>query len=508
MEPGRGWTRRRFLGGVAGLLAGPGLAAPRLATTGPAGTPERASASRRGDAARPDLPLPHLLLLADSHSAHHRYPFILTAAERYRARHPGTPLVTLFNGDLFERGNPVALRGRGGVDLAFLGALREQGPVVFNLGNHEGALTPLEETTELLERMGVTVITSLRRREDGSRLAPPALELREGGMAAVVAGVGTDALATYRPEVRASLSIPAPEAYAAGAFPELFGDVPVPILLSHAGLAADRALLPLLPPGALVLGGHDHLRFAHRSGGSVYLHTGAWGAHPAVAAPLPARPGSSGRVHWRIRSLGLDGLDPDPALEGLRRDAEGEHLTPEDREVVLSLPAPLSLEAAALRAVEGMRRAGAGDAAVIANTTFGSGLPAGRIPLHRYHALVRFDGPLFRIRIPGEALPRILREANQFGGIPFHRRAGEFLVASAAGTGGIRTEGARTDGVPTHGLRTDGTRTLVTDGWVRLNGARYLGPYLGEAAGDPDAFEAVEGTTLREAGLLGLRSAP
>ncbi len=482
MGPGGTWSRRRFLAGMTGLagvigLTGvPGPARGAVPVGGP-GSPSSLS-----------LSLPHFLLLADTHSAHARYPLILAAVDRYRSRNPGAALVTLFNGDLFERGNPVALRGMGEVDLAFLRALRRHGPVIFNLGNHEGALTPLAETTDVLARMGVTVLTSLRRSADRTPLAPPSLELREPGLAGVVAGVGTADLATYRPEVREALSIPHPGEYAERAFPRFFGSAPVPILLSHAGLAADRALLPLLPPGSLILGGHDHLRFVHRFGGSLYLHTGSWGSHLFVAAPVPAHPGS-GRVHWRLRSLEMEGIPPHPGLERLRREAEEAHLTPEDREVVLTLPAPLSLPEAAPWAVEGVRRMGSGDAAVIANTTFGSGLPDGSVPRHRYHAFVRFDSPLFRLRIPADALRRVLEGANQFGAVPFPARAGEFLVASRAADRRIAG---------------DGSLTLVTDGWVRLNGARYLG----EAGRDPAAFAEVDGTSLREAGILGLGSRP
>ena len=48
------------------------------------------------------------------------------------------------------------------------------------------------------------------------------------------------------------------------------------LILSHAGVAADRDILPLLPDGSLMIGGHNHLLFQHPQGRSAYAHTGSW----------------------------------------------------------------------------------------------------------------------------------------------------------------------------------------------------------------------------------------
>ncbi len=44
-----------------------------------------------------------------------------------------------------------------------------------------------------------------------------------------------------------------------------------------AGVTPDRAILPDLPAGTLVIGGHDHLAFDHDAPGIGYFHGGSWG---------------------------------------------------------------------------------------------------------------------------------------------------------------------------------------------------------------------------------------
>ncbi|MFP3710743.1 hypothetical protein SB783_42960, partial [Paraburkholderia sp. SIMBA_009] len=55
------------------------------------------------------------------------------------------------------------------------------------------------------------------------------------------------------------------------------------IVLSHAGVVADRDILPLLPDGTLIIGGHDHLNFVHEQGATRYVHTGSWCTSMTVA---------------------------------------------------------------------------------------------------------------------------------------------------------------------------------------------------------------------------------
>ena len=154
-------------------------------------------------------------------------------------------------------------------------------------------------------------------------------------------GVATDDVSTYREAVRPSLSVADPVAWAQANLPALLGAAPVKIVLSHAGLKADRAMLPLVPDGTLFAGAHDHLRFVQPFGRTVYVHSGSWNAfmtlawlhHDASGAPL-----------WDIEQIPVSSeRRADTDLLTLIRQTQSEYLAPEDRQVVARLPATLGL---------------------------------------------------------------------------------------------------------------------------------------------------------------------
>jgi 5'-nucleotidase / UDP-sugar diphosphatase len=97
-----------------------------------------------------------------------------------------------------------------------------------------------------------------------------------GPRQALVIGVTTDRLATFRAAVRPDLDVRDPVAAARHMLTLVFPDHPLPIVLSHAGLRADREILKFIPDGALFAGAHDHLSFVHRQGRTVYFHSGSW----------------------------------------------------------------------------------------------------------------------------------------------------------------------------------------------------------------------------------------
>src|SRR5207247_6616753 len=89
------------------------------------------------------------------------------------------------------------------------------------------------------------------------------------------------------------------------------------IVLSHAGLRADRAMLPLVPDGTLFAGAHDHLRFVHREGGTIYFHSGSWMEFISIARLQR----QDGNPRWDVEQVRLGTDDPaDPALAALVRD--------------------------------------------------------------------------------------------------------------------------------------------------------------------------------------------
>ena len=88
----------------------------------------------------------------------------------------------------------------------------------------------------------------------------------------------------------------------------------LPILLTHVGLKADRAILPLVPDGTLFAGAHDHLRFVHREGRTVYFHSGSWTEFVSIARLQRTADG----VRWDVEQERITPDDPaDPPLAAL-----------------------------------------------------------------------------------------------------------------------------------------------------------------------------------------------
>jgi 2',3'-cyclic-nucleotide 2'-phosphodiesterase (5'-nucleotidase family) len=431
-------------------------------------------------AARADTPFTGADLLAvvmsDLHSAMERAAAVLGVVDAAVAANRGIPAVVLINGDVFERGNAVALRSAGAADWAFLAALRRRAPVVLNIGNHETALVDdLAEVVRRAEAMDIRVVSNLRDRRGGAPFAPAATGLSlPGGKRLAVAGIATDEAMTYRQVVRETLDIPAPAAWARANLPGLLDGADAAVVLSHAGVAADRAILPVLPAGTLLVGGHEHLRFGHAEGATRYLHTGSWNRFVTLAGlTFGTVPGIA------LREVAVEpGLAEDAAHAATVRDVLAAHLTPAEREVLFRLPRALPLGEAARRASAAMAAATGAATGLIGHTSFGTGLPAGDVTRFDFDAFLRFDGPLFRGEADGAALAAIAERANQDRDIPLSSRIGDFVYA---------------DQLPIS------PAALATNGWTRLNARRYLGT---EAIG----FAEVPGVMLKATVAGALRS--
>lgn len=426
-----------------------------------------------GAAAQPK-PEAIVVVLGDLHSAYERTAQLVARVDQLAAENPGVPFAVLLDGDTFEYGNVVARRTAGAVDFAMFAALAKRAPTILNLGNHEPEFYDVAETVKRLEAVGLGVVSNLRDRATGQLYAAPSLSLKLGAHEAIVAGITTDALNTYRIAIRPQLDLYDPAVWAREKFPGIFSAAkpggPLAIVLSHAGLRADRAILPLVPEGTLYAGAHDHLRFVHREPGSrtVYFHSGSWMDFLSIARLEKTPTG----LAWSVTQEPLRANDPaDPALAKLVRDTLAQHLTPDETAVVARTPQAFAPAEAAKFAVEAARRAAKGDVALIGGTTFGAGLPAGNVSRFAFDACVRFDGPLFAAEVEGAHLQRILAKCNQTPDTPIAARAGENLIAVTAP--GVEIVPGRT------------YRFITTD-WVAKNAAKYLGdnpPVLVEVAG-------------------------
>lgn len=368
-----------------------------------------------------------VLITGDQHSAYERTAQLVATVDRLKAEHPGLPLLILLNGDTLEYGNIVARRSAGAVDFAMLAALARRAPTIVNVGNHEPEFYDLAETVQRLQATGVTVISNITNRATSQPIAPASIRLKLGREEAVIVGVTTDNLTFYRVAVRPSLDLANPVVWAKQNFPGLLAGAPLKIIMSHAGLAADREMLPLVPDGALFAGAHDHLRFVHPLGRGAYVHSGSWNEFLTLAW---LHRDDSGAPRWEVEQIRIpaDGA-ADAELAALIRETKTKYLTPEDTAVIGHTKAALAPPEAARFVARAFREAAGVDAAFIGNTTFGAGLPAGAITRVEFDACVRFDGTIFTAEVDGPRLSQLLAAANQGPDTPFAQRHGEFCWA-------------------------------------------------------------------------------
>lgn len=398
-----------------------------------------------------------LVIVGDQHSAYERTAQFVARIDRLKTEHPRVPLAVLLNGDALEYNNVVARRTSGAIDFAQFRALADRAPTIINLGNHEPEFYDVAETVSRLAAAGLVVIGNVRDKATGELFAPASRLLRLGAHTLTLVGVTTDRLSTWRVAIRPQLDLADPAVWAREKFPALLRAAPLPVVLSHAGLRADRAIFPHVPRGTLFAGAHDHLRFVHRDPATdlTYVHSGSWMDYLSIAR-LVRR---DGKLAWEVTQepLGAD-APADPALAALVRDTLAQHLTPEETRPVGRAPRALAPADAAAFAVEAARRAARADVALVGATTFGAGLPAGDVSRFAFDACVRFDGPLFEADVDGAWLLTLLARANQGPDTPFAQRSGENLVAAV---GPAITAGR--------------TYRLVTTDWIAKNPKSYLG---------------------------------
>lgn len=407
--------------------------------------------------------------LADLHSPYRQLPRILTAIRQAKAAAPEGGFAILVNGDVFERGNVVAVRSAGAVDWRFIEALVAEAPVVLNLGNHETAL--VDDMVEFVERAqgaGVTVIGNLVDARTGRFFAPVSTELELGGLKLALLGLAPTNPFVYREPVRKTLAFLDPVAFATQNHATLMANADVPIVMSHAGVTADRAILASLKGPVLVIGGHDHLRLDHAGDDATYFHGGSWGSEIRVV-----RIKGGETPTFEVETVAITpSIEPDATLQAAVEAELDAHLTEEDRTVITTRSAALDLPSSILVAVEAVRKATEADVAMLGHTTFGQGLPEGDLTQYDFDAFVRFGGDIRVVELPGERLSAILTRANQHDAATLDERTGDFVHANPLA------------------IDPQGTYKLAVNGWTAQNQAAYLGT-------DDLAFEPVDGLELK-----------
>ncbi len=399
---------------------------------------------------KPAQVIGRVLAVSDMHSAYERTAQLLAAFETEVRANP-VPHVIAIDGDIFEHGNVVAARSGGVVDWAFLAALPAIAPTVFNLGNHDNDLTPdLADVVARLKGLGIQVVSTIGDTRTGSGYADPSATLPFGRRSLRVVGLATNALTTYPKASREHLSIPVAADWASANLAGAVADADLVMVMSHAGVTADRDILPLLPDGSLMIGGHNHLLFQHRQRRSAYVHTGSWTAAYTVAEFL-----SDGSVTAQSRAVARD-APASPALADLIAATLAANLTDEERTILGNSPRALSLGDTGRRVAAGLAQAAGADAGFIGHTTLGTGVPAGPVSRYDFDSVVRFDGKLMVATVSRAELERVMARANQDRAMPLADRNGDFLYAAAVSP------------------KADQVRIATTD-WCATNQGEYFG---------------------------------
>lgn len=410
-----------------------------------------------------------IVSLADLHSPYRQLPRILTAIREAKSAAPEGGFAVLINGDIFERGNVVALRSGGAADWRFLETLVAEAPVVLNLGNHETALVDdMGVFVARARNAGVSVIGNLVDARTGGFFAPVSTRLELGRLKLAMLGLAPTNPFVYREPVRKTLAFLDPVSFASQNHAALLSGADVAILMSHAGVMADRAILSSLKGPMLVIGGHDHLRLDHSAGDATYFHGGSWGNEIRV---VRIRAGE--KPSFEVETVEINpAIEADPTLQAAIRAELDTHLTEEDRAVITTRASALDLASSILFAVEAVREAAGADIAMLGHTTFGQGLPEGELTQYDFDAFVRFGGDIRVVELTGERLSAILTRANQHEAATLEERTGDFVYANELA------------------IDPRATYRLAVNGWTAQNQAAYLGT-------DDLDFRQVEGLELK-----------
>ncbi|WP_366657612.1 metallophosphoesterase [Fodinicurvata sp. EGI_FJ10296] len=411
-----------------------------------------------------------LFALADLHSPYRTLSRLLRAV-RDAIADRDKPTAIVINGDIFERGNAAALRSAGAADWQFVEALSALAPLIINIGNHETAIVDdLADFVARAETIGATVIGNIVDRRTGSLFARPSARLTLAGHRIAFMGLAATNPFVYRDAVRHTLGLVEPVGYARSVFDACMADADVPVVVSHAGIVADRAILPTLPDGTLVIGGHDHLCLDYRQSRSRYLHGGSWGN--ALSVIDIAVDASGPRYDAHLIPITAD-MPADDALETAIADILATHLSASDREIIARMPVSRNLAESALMATRAVRQTAGADIAFLGHTTFGAGLAAGPLTRYDFDTFVRFDGAILTADISGRTLAGIMDGANQHRATALDAFTGDFVYAESI------------DVDPSARYR------IATNDWIATNQRAYLGT-------DGIAFQPLDDVRLKE----------
>ena len=411
--------------------------------------------------------------MADMHSGYDAYPILLENIDDYLSNNLTTTVVFALNGDFFEAGSVVAQKSKGKLDMAFLTALKQRGEVVFNIGNHDFDIIPMNDFIDQANSLGVHVIGTFASSEL-NHTRPAFTDIPFAQKTVRFIGIDTDHSRTFPASIRETLKIPAPLDWLTQHYATLTQDSDFTVLLSHAGLTTDKAMLEFLASQdhkpLYMLGAHDHLSLQTTLHGIPYLHTTFKGQRLVV-------------THLQAGStppqLGIHNILTDFDQVGEQTFADNiaatraHVLNPEDLALVGTVPHNMDLTAAVDWTLQVMRDKTAADVALFNHSSFGSGLQQGPLALYRFNQFMRFENKLMVTTVDGVVLKAILARANQHLQNDITKLSGDFVYAN------------------TITVNDQQRYTIVTPDWVTLpdNQVNYLGVQLD--------FTELEGLTVK-----------
>jgi 2',3'-cyclic-nucleotide 2'-phosphodiesterase (5'-nucleotidase family) len=414
--------------------------------------------------------------MADLHSSYDNFPGVLGRVQSLVREYEGVKAYILLNGDLFEQGNLCTTRTQGSVDWFFLEQLQACAPVVYNIGNHEFDFLDPHDFLHEAQSRGVTVLSNLL--VDGEQLAPASLSFDAAGKRVTLVAVATNQDFTYPEDLRERITFPDPVTWFGENYRKLVTGSDYNVIVSHAGVMADVAMMAQLPSERkhlFVVGGHDHLNFRKYVSGRSYLHNGFKAEKINLVRVTFVEDASwISFQDYLIDPITEDGGIPDSAFAntGTRKamqirtaplvqmiqNVRNSTLVEEDLESIGTLPRDFTVQEAIAWAIETINTELNVDVTVLNHTSFGAGLPEGDLPRYRFDEFLRFDSNLMQATVDSETLERILQRANQNAYTMLKERTGDFVY-----TNNIDPEPGE-------------MYTLVTSSWVAMpfNVERYL----------------------------------
>jgi 2',3'-cyclic-nucleotide 2'-phosphodiesterase (5'-nucleotidase family) len=371
-----------------------------------------------------------LIHLSDTHSAYDNYPGVLNLVENVVQENDGTPVFILFNGNLFGRYNVLTARSEGEIDWAFLQALRNHAPVIFNIGPWDLDFVELREFYRRAESYGITVISNLliNWRDRRIHAVAPALTVRSAdGQRFNVAGVASAIPTTYLRDVREDLLLRIPRDWMDEGYINfaIFGRWTV--VLSQAQVFRDRPMLDVIPEGALVIGSGQPFSFRKRRDGTVYLQTGVRAER--VSVTRVSFNGDQTEMEFETHVVS-ESTPANQELRALIEQVREAHLKAEDTAIVGQVEQNYSTTEAARWAVEALREATDADVVMLDRNFFRAGLKSGPVMNYEFDQFLPFDSDAVTATVDGATLAEMLGRANQEPTTPLTEMRNNFVYAT------------------------------------------------------------------------------